>query len=527
MNQQPKDGHGAGDGESTRTGGAPWRRFDAETWIRVVIVAGAVIALAAFWVVNLLNDPDVGARWKFAVVSVVVALAVVLVWVTAAGLSKKSEAVQRWTYASAVLVAATLFSTIPLLLLDQGDQAWSLAVLAIWLLALFPGFLYLQFRTVRGRTLLEEFVTHLRKLGVDEYGYVPATAAVAAPAARAPEQVQEAHRSAMRNLYVRKFHGVFGAAPAGPNGAAPAAGGKPKVKMRGDTLWPILWVTIFTAVGWSAVLSPDSVFGMRPFGSDFSLANPEGAENALRFGFIGAYFYVVQMLVRRYFQKDLKPDAYLSAMLRLVTVPLLVVVMHTIGFGSAEGTVADAELAVAFFIGVFPQVGMEVIRFAVAKALGRAVPSLKAKYPLSQIDGLNLFYQSRLLEEGIEDMQNLATADFVDLLLQTRIPIGRLVDWIDQTHLYIRMAPKSNDDETETEHPRGVLRRYGVRCATDLEMAFGDADAPAEVTTAVPGLEFVLKTLRQEPNMAHVRSWKQRRAGVDAETATAVEDAAA
>jgi len=38
---------------------------------------------------------------------------------------------------------------------------------------------------------------------------------------------------------------------------------------------------------------------------------------------------------------------------------------------------------------------------------------------------LSVWYEARLLEEGIEDMQSLATVNFVDVILHTRVPVGR------------------------------------------------------------------------------------------------------
>ena len=67
------------------------------------------------------------------------------------------------------------------------------------------------------------------------------------------------------------------------------------------------------------------------------------------------------------------------------------------------------------------------------------VPQLTPDYPLNQLDGLNVWYEARLEEEGIEDMQNLATANLVDVILHTRVPVGRLVDWIDQAQLYLHL----------------------------------------------------------------------------------------
>jgi hypothetical protein len=61
--------------------------------------------------------------------------------------------------------------------------------------------------------------------------------------------------------------------------------------------------------------------------------------------------------------------------------------------------------------------------------------SATSEYPLDQLDGLNLWYEARLTEEGVEDMQNLTTMSLVDVMLHTRVPPGRLVDWVDQAFL--------------------------------------------------------------------------------------------
>jgi hypothetical protein len=43
--------------------------------------------------------------------------------------------------------------------------------------------------------------------------------------------------------------------------------------------------------------------------------------------------------------------------------------------------------------------------------------ALNAPHPIHQIDGLSVRYEARVLEEGIEDMQGRATANFVDVIL--------------------------------------------------------------------------------------------------------------
>jgi len=94
-------------------------------------------------------------------------------------------------------------------------------------------------------------------------------------------------------------------------------------------------------------------------------------------------------------------------------------------------------------------------------------------------------------------------------MLNTRIPIERLVDWIDQALLNLHLGKESGDREK--------LRTFGIRTATDLEDAFADpqdadverlarllnasADEPSRLRT-------ILKTFRDEPNLFHIRAWK-------------------
>jgi hypothetical protein len=246
------------------------------------------------------------------------------------------------------------------------------------------------------------------------------------------------------------------------------------------------------------------------------------------------------MLIRRYFQDDLKTAAYTNASSRIVAVTLLITAVHQV-WPSAWSV--EQELATAFLIGVFPQVGLKALQNLIALPLRPLIPSLERPYPLSDLDGLNIWYEARLLEEGVEDMQNLATANLVDVMLRTRVPVERLIDWVDQAHLYLRVGKERSKDAEGREQPsdRDMLRRLGIRTATDLEDAFrpslrpgadgrmepdpieespeflerlrGALDRPGE--TLPSATRSILKTFAREPNLYHVRQWKSFSWGLD------------
>jgi hypothetical protein len=146
-----------------------------------------------------------------------------------------------------------------------------------------------------------------------------------------------------------------------------------------------------------------------------------------------------------------------------------------------------------------------------------AVPSLQPAHPLSDLEGMSVWYEARLLEGGIEDMQGLATANLADLLLQVQVPTGRLIDWIDQALLLVhvggverRLAPK--------------LRQLGIRTATDLLALFpaeGMDDSGSKETATKQLLESLgelgvdaatvhnlARILAREPQLQVVRNWK-------------------
>jgi hypothetical protein len=48
---------------------------------------------------------------------------------------------------------------------------------------------------------------------------------------------------------------------------------------------------------------------------------------------------------------------------------------------------------------------------------------------------------ARLYDEGVNNVQGLAHADVVELMLQTRIPVPRILDWVDQAILSLHAGP--------------------------------------------------------------------------------------
>ena len=447
-----------------------------------------------------------------------------------------------------------------------AQSTWAanaLKLFAVWCLSFLPGWLYIRFLTLRAKAIWNDYVLTLHRLGWDLAGNLPE-----------PPTTSEFHDSWVgvhrgwaepgadeNNIYRQKFEAYYGrqvpeamqatgvrtrrtgAASTGTrvqtdgaqndgaqNDGAQNDGAQNKddYRVRVESLFPVFLATAVIATGWAAVLW-DTGF----------LTAPNGIWAVLKYAFIGAYTFVISMLIRRFFQTDLRPSAYAAVVFRIILVLITVAVAHQIVQATTAASMA-AEIALAFVIGFFPLAGLKIIERIVNKVFRVFLPPLSSDYPLDQLDGLNLWYEARLTEEGVEDMQNLTTMNLVDVVLHTRVPPGRLVDWIDQSLLYLhldsanRRAAKQARKNPQPANAgqvamdgasvRLALRRVGIRTATDLLKAFsaepdrigepGPVDFRSPAGWQVGGipefqLRLLLTVLANDPALAPVWNWQR------------------
>jgi hypothetical protein len=186
---------------------------------------------------------------------------------------------------------------------------------------------------------------------------------------------------------------------------------------------------------------------------------PSGAP--VQLAFLGAYFFSLQMLFRRYVMEDLGGSAYVAVSIRII--------LAVIGIWTLKAVYDVNEhmlLLTAFVFGVFPRVVWQVVEQIFKRAAGGALPSMVSKSPISDLDGLTVWHQVRLEEEDIENIPNMTTADIVELLLNTRLPPERIVDSADQAILYTQLGPQPKGQRGGGARER--LRIFGIRTASSL-----------------------------------------------------------
>jgi hypothetical protein len=287
----------------------------------------------------------------------------------------------------------------------------------------------------------------------------------------------------------------------------------------------VLLSTALFAIGWSFILPIDQA---RPISHLFG----EVRIDPMIFGFLGAYFFSVRMAFRRYTRADINAKAYTFMTVRvLLAVTFAWALTKVAQWGGPPGAPAPGEIWIdilAFGIGICPELIDIVIREFIQSQrwLDHRLSIVAQQHRLRSLHGMSLHDQSRLLEEGVENIEHLVHHSPIDLLLRTRIPAPHLIDLIDQAILYLHATscpPVSQPSAVSTAI--GRLHAVGIRTATQLEYAAHAAEARGDadyteflglLDSIEPGgptqrIRRILDALLCDEQMVFVRHWSTLR----------------
>src|SRR6266542_2369309 len=280
---------------------------------------------------------------------------------------------------------------------------------------LLPAMLYYLFIAARRFSLLNDYFVNLERLGLLQERPGLST------------DLAKSERRVRLGYYVQKFEALYGPVPRnlreamldwheGPLAvlAMPATATYDKKPIwdsgssgslpifNADTAIPVVLATILVAIGWLMALPPigfekvqqetTTSQASREKGEKSSptpgLASPTPAptpeqgnkqlsptpafwsvafqvtSDSIIYAFLGAYFFSLQMLFRRYVREDLRKAAYLAVSLRIVLAVIgtwaAIAAMKAIW----EGIGKEWLLVVGFVIGVFPRIAWQFVQGA-------------------------------------------------------------------------------------------------------------------------------------------------------------------
>lgn len=461
------------------------------------------------------SDPAVGegvqplTGWRFTKDVALSALQkLALVIVLAVGIMGPTAAIYYGTELSGVLAwsdwqldLSTDESSYPVIV------ARVLQILLVVTLALIPGLMYFQYDREKLATLLDRWVHHAFRLD---------------PTLHTISDVDAKYGRRVEEFYGATFE----------CGVATA-------KRRPTTRSPLYVVTLLLALGWIVVLlnSPADLAvqnGNLVAGS--SQAQAQDLPSVQRFlqpaftpmtcAFLGAYFFTVQVVLLGYVRGDLRPKTYNVVTVRIIVAVILAWMLQGL-FGSP-----DWVLAASFLAGIVPETVLRAIRDAPTQVMHRKwaaaqsanspgpadrdradhdqadldkkvpVDEFEDSSPLLELDGIGIYERTRLAEEGITSIQALARHDLVDLMLSSRIPASRLVDWLDQALLYQHVTPED----------RRRLRRAGIRTATELLAVCRNSHSRellvGQLVEGAARLPVIIQGLRGDEWLTYVSHWR-------------------
>jgi hypothetical protein len=406
-----------------------------------------------------------------------------------------------------------IFGVIPLLLALIGSvtvlphryQIIALRSVILVTVCLLPAVMWFLFIATRKASLLNGFLANLYRLGL----------LASSPRSSSASPTSDPAHDQRLMSYLQKFESVYGALPQSvrddvlKKGISPyKASDVTSPIAQSTTTIPVMLSTILIALGWLITLPP-ALAPLTVTNADSWARAFEPTATPVTLAFLGAYFFSLQMLFRRYVRSDLGGSAYVAVSMRIVlaVIGTWVVMVASLRLGLAtEGQL----LVIGFVIGVFPQVAWQIIQAAFRKVTSfTRLKSMESDLPLSDLDGLTVWHEARLEEEDIENIPNMATTDLVELLINTRFPAERIIDWVDQAILYTQLG--ANNKEF-----RDKLGLNGIRTATSfLEASAARKDPKKKLvagsTSSDNITEFDLEAaLSVNSNLALVQCWREK-----------------
>lgn len=241
------------------------------------------------------------------------------------------------------------------------------------------------------------------------------------------------------------------------------------------------------------------------------------------FGFLGAYFFMLQTTLRRYLDDDLGIDTHLIIAVRMISALIVSFVGGFVLPAQYEGAINVAltvfVYGASFIFGVMPERGFDTIYRIVSGWLGERFRGQDSPQDdLQACLNLDRVRLARLNVENVQTIDDLAHVEIERLAQKTRFDLQTIFYWVDRAIFFSQFK----------DSPTGkTLEECGVRTFSAFEQIYRDTEARAHIEaqlTAQPqaadvgvasqpkGLDVAYTAMLQIPNAHLVRLFTRYKA---------------